>query len=167
MRYLYCLLFFFAFASPALAQYPGKVLIADKYGTKRIKMAEGDEIRFRLKGEELPHTDYIAQIKDSTIVLGELDFEIPISHIEQLYFRRKWIAALGPKLNYMGLGFLASALMYRAGYFYSPKESVIIGGSFIGVAQLSKAFRVKRFKIGENSRLRIIDLSMQNMGAKE
>ena len=170
MKKLPLLFFIIACLGMAFSAYSQKVLIADRYTTKRIKLYEGDPIWFKLKGEDQIRTrDAIEELRDTTIVLQNKNHAISIYEIESLYFHRKFFKEFAPKLGYVGGGFLFSALVHPLipNARYDREEAAIIGGSAMAAGQASKLFDRKRYKINKNTRIRIIDLSFKNAKPKE
>jgi hypothetical protein len=142
---------------------PQKYLVLDKYSLNRIYLAEGDAIRFRLKGEKTIFNDHIEELndKDSTIFLAGAKIGIPTQEFAQFYFDRKWLNFMRAGLGFIGGGFLFSAAVHPLigqNANYEPKEQAIIGASALVLGQTTRFFRTKRFKINKNSRIRILDM---------
>ncbi len=142
---------------------PQKYLVLDKYSLHRIYLAQGTAIRFRLKGEKTIYNDHIEELndKDSTIFLAGAKIGIPLKEFAQFYFDRRWLNFSRAGLGFMGGGFLASAAVHPlmgANANYDPREQAIIGASALTLGQITKIFRTKKFRIGKNSRIRILDM---------
>jgi hypothetical protein len=154
-----------AFAAAAQQVPTQKFLVLDRYTTKRIKLQVGDPIWFRLKGEGMFRmNDYIKELRDTTLVLGKRDQEIALSDIEAFYFHRGFWRALGPKMAFMGAGFLISGLVQPliGGAQYDRGEAFAIGASAVVLSQSTRIFYRKRFRLGTSrARARIIDLRME------
>lgn len=151
---------------PIMAQ---KVLIIDRYGTNRIKLVEGDEIWFSLKkdGNKFRYKDIIERLGDSTVYLANRETTIKLSEISALYFTRGGMVFFTTSSYFVGGGFLMSSAVHPliTDAQYDQKESAIIGVSFLALGQLARLFRRRRYKINDNTRVRILDLSFQQTAA--
>jgi hypothetical protein len=159
MRHFLLLLFLTIFSYGLQAQNP-KFLVLDRYTTKRIKLYEGDAIWVKLKGEDFKMKDYIKQLKDSTLVLGKRDQEIPLNDIEAFYFHRTGWQMLSGGLGYIGAGFVFSAAVHPLirDAQYDQKEAATIGLTALALSQVVKLFHRKKYHIGPNTRVRIIEV---------
>ena len=142
---------------------PQKYLVLDKYSPNRLYLAEGSPIRFRLKEDKNIYNDYIEElnVKDSAIYLAGAKIYIPVKEFACFYFDRKWVNFSRAGTGLLGGGFLFSAAIYPLmgnNANYEPKEQAMIGGSFLVIGQGLRFFKVRKFKINNNSRVRIMDL---------
>ena len=161
-------LLIFSSAANSLAQdditTTQKVLVLDRYGTKRIKLIEGDRIWFSLKKDsKVRYKDYIAQLNDSTITLANRKTKIKLSEISALYFTNGIMTWLNAGSYFVGGGFLISAAVHPlvGDAQYDQTEAAIIGASFIAISQITRFLKRKKYKINSNTRIRILDLSFQ------
>lgn len=169
MRYLLLLFVLTVFCKPSQAQNQ-KFLVLDRYTTKRIKLYEGDALWIKLKNEDFRMKDYIKELKDSTLVLGKRDMEIQLSNIEDFYFHRSGWKAATASLSYVGGGFLFSAAIHPLirDAQYIRKDAAIIGLTSVAFAQIARLFHRKRYHVGPNTRVRIIEVRFDNPeGLKE
>lgn len=141
-----------------------RYLVVDRYGMKRIKLAEGDRITFSLKKDgKIRYKDYIAELQDSSIVLANRKISVKLSEISALYFNNDLMLWLQGGSTFVGAGFVINAAVHPlvSDAQYDPKESLIIGASFLAISQVARLLRRKKFKINDNTRIRILDLSFQ------
>jgi len=138
-------------------------MLLDKYGTKRTKLFAGDDIIFKQKDNPTRFNDYIWQLKDTSLVLGSVQLEMPLSDFDSFYFQRNGILFVSAGSNYIAGGFLFAAAVEPliSDAQYSAQESALIGASFFAFAQLLKLFKWKKFKIGKRGRARIINTSFR------
>ncbi len=150
----------------AIAQ---KYLIVDKYGTKRIKLKEGDAIRFRQKNNPTWYKDVILELKDTSLVLQDAAMEIPVSDFSELRFPSTGSLLLMGSTGFMATGFLVSAAVHPLvkDAQYDQKESAIIGASFLGAGLIGSIFRWNKYKIGKRARVRIVDTTFKTMPTSE
>ena len=143
-----------------------KYLVIDRYSMNRIKLVEGDEIWFSLKKTgKLRYKDIISELQDSTLLLANRKTAIKLSDISAFYFRRDGMIWLSGGTHFVGGGFLFGAAVHPLinEAQYDQKESALIGLGFLAVGQVARLFVRKRYKINENTRVRILDLSFQNV----
>lgn len=146
---------------PILAQNQ-KFLVIDRYGMKRIKFAEGDKIWFSLKKDgKYRYKDVIGELRDSTMYLAKRKTFIKLSEISAFYFTNGFSLWFTGGSYFVGTGFLFSAAVHPliSNAQYDQKESAIIGASFLALGQLVRLFRRRKFKVTDNTRIRILDLS--------
>jgi hypothetical protein len=157
------LLLFISFNLLAGFCFGQRFLALDVYGIsrlKRIKFFPGDEIRFKMKND---HTLYKGEIT----VLGDSSFDIegmnvPLKIVTRIYvdkgnFLTKDIASF---LFDAGVGFIILNTLNNALNNITPildKRAVIIGGSLALAGEAMRLSAKKRYRIGENRQLKIID----------
>lgn len=149
-----------------------KYLVLDRYGMKRIKLAEGDKIWFSLKqdvSKKYRYKDVIAELQDSTILLENRKTAIKLSDISAIYFTRGEMLWLTGGAHTVATGFLFGAAVHPLinEAQYDQKESAIIGLGFLALGQVARLFVRKNYKINENTRIRILDLSFSQPTKKE
>lgn len=167
-RLIFIIIFIFACLSTKqiLGQkrlHPQKYLVLDKYSPERVYLAEGEPIRFRLKGDNVIYNDHIEELnpQDSSLTLADAKMRVYLKDFEVFYFDRHWANFSRGGLNFIGGGFLFSAAVHPLvkNARYEPKEQAIIGLTAISLGQITKIFRIKKFKLNKNSRVQILDLS--------
>lgn len=142
---------------------PQKYLVLDKYSPHRLFLAEGSPIRFSLKEDKNIYNDHIEElnVKDSAIYLAGAKIYVPVKEFSCFYFDRKWINFSRAGFGLIGGGFLISAAVYPLmgnNVNYEPREQAVIGASTLAAGQVVRLFKVKKFKLNKNSRIRILDL---------
>lgn len=142
---------------------PQKYLVLDKYSLKRIYISEGDAIRFSLKGDKTIFNDHIAELNevDSTVFLEGAKIIIPIKEFSNFYFPRPWTNFSRAGLGFIGGGFLISAAIYPLmgnNVNYEPKEQFVIGTTALVLGQITRLFKVKKFRLNRNSRIRVMNM---------
>ena len=156
---------FLAFTLLILSQalFAQKFLVLDKYGTKRTKLIEGDQIYFKQLNNKALFRDYIGTLKDTSLILQSTQFEMPLNEFDSFYFRRDGLMYLSYSTHIMTGGFLFAAAMHPliSNAQYDAKESAIIGVSFFAFGQILKLFKWNKFRINKNGRVRIIDTTFR------
>ncbi len=155
------ILFLFLIAVTISSSFAQKILVLDKYGTKRTRITAGEEIIFRQLNNKTKYHDFISSLRDSTLILGEAKIEFPLNDFDTFYFRRPGIQYVSIGTTFIGGGFMFASAVYPlvGDPAYDQRESFIIGASFLAFSQLIKAFKYKKFKVRKNSRVRILDLT--------
>ncbi len=156
--------------TPAQAQSdrpPAEVnLVLDRYGGKRIRLPQGAEIRFKLKGSPQVYTDYIAEFweADTAVLLLQARTLVKLRDFDVFYFRRGWVRTTSAGLGFIGGGFSLAALsapLFPVRY-YDPAESAVLGLSALTLSQGVKLFRWKKFRVVPGrSRARILNTSFK------
>lgn len=134
---------------------------------KTIKFVPGDVIRF--KTNEFPKNWQTARLeeillKDNVVVLGGVIYQL--DDFKELKTFRSWAHSTSWMLNRFGITWfvfagIADLANLQAGpeTFKIGADTVAIGGAAFGLAAIIKyGFGKKRYKLGRNSRLRLIDL---------
>ena len=151
------LLAFLLFGSQGFSQ---KFLLLDNYGKNRIKLYKGAKIQFTLKNNKVKYHDYIAVLKDSSLVLGATGQEVMLEDFKQFRFSREWVQFLNGGTTVIASGFLFAAAIEPAivDARYDAKESAMIGTSFFFIGQFARLFSWKKFNIKKGKRrIRVID----------
>ena len=130
-------------------------LVLDRYGTKRIRIPVGSEVVYRLKEDDRIYRNYITQLTDSIVIMGNRDVYLKLDEFDSFYFDRPLWTRLRQGTMVMGLGFLASAAVHPLvdDPFYDQQESATLGLSIIGIGQSFRLLERRRFKIRNNSRV--------------
>ncbi len=156
-----CIFFLVVYCTTeSLAQ---KFLAIDRYSTKRKRLQVGDPLRFRQVGNPAIYNDYIALLKDTTLILSSNGFEFPLRDFETIYFQR-----LAPTfLQYSG-GFIAAGFLFAAAVHplvsnaqYDRRESLVIGASFLTISQGVRFFKWNKYHTTRRARVRIIDTTFK------
>jgi len=135
-----------------------RYLVLDRYGKKRIRIYPGDEIWFRQKDNKTFFHDYVHALTDSSIYLGSVGYELPLSEFETFYFPNTLMRTLESGNYSIAGGFLfAAAVEPLVGNArYDAQESATIGSGALALGLFSRLFRWKKFKINKNSRIRVL-----------
>jgi hypothetical protein len=134
-------------------------VVVEKLGGKRLRLVEGDELHFKLKGQTALYNDIITGFRDSVIFISS-GIKINTRDISTVYKRRKSWTAIRIGMQTVGAGFIIfpSLAYFTSKNKYSPKESIIIGASMIGLSQFLRLIpKWKKFKMDKNSRIWIYD----------
>lgn len=160
-RIIYTFLIVLFFLVNAHAQI---FLQLEKYNkTKVYKLAPGSI--FECKLHKYPEhwqnytIDRIIPEEKALIMNGEI---FSLSDFSEVRIRNKWAKGLARKLYQFGfVWFTYAGILAITGDYEIRKDTFIIGGTSISLGLLvEKIFATKKFKIGKNSRLRIIDLRL-------
>jgi hypothetical protein len=144
---------------PLIAQ---KFLVLDRFGKSRIRLAEGDLVAFKQKGNKVMYRDVIRELGDSTVMFGSQVQPFKLSEFDSFHFRRTGITFVRGGTTFIGSGFLFAALVEPliGDSRYDRRESAIIGATFLGGSQLLRLFEKKTFRVNDRSRVRIIDTTV-------
>ncbi len=135
----------------------------DKYGKKRIKLQEGDNVIYTLKSESYRFYDHIRSLKDSTVLFTNQPYELRLDEFDTFYFKRN-ISSIRKGLSFISVGFLATSLIdisIKDLENYNARDGFIIGGSLFAIGQLLRAIQWKKFKLRSNARIRILDTTFK------
>ncbi len=137
-----------------------RFLVLDRYGKKRIKLFEGEQIYFKQTNNRILYRAHILELKDTSLVLAGSQHELSLNQIAAVYFPRK-ITVFRSGFNYLGSGFLFAGLIHPtiADAQYEARESLIAGSSLLILSQVIRLFKWKKFSINARSRIRILDTS--------
>ncbi len=130
-------------------------LVLDRYGTKRIRIPVGSEIQFKLKGDKRLYSNYLTQLVDSVVILGNHDIYLKLEDFDSFWFPRKHWRSLRYATMIPAAGFLLGAAVHPLVEepFYDPGESALTGLAILGLGQSFRLLEWKRFKINKNSRI--------------
>jgi hypothetical protein len=137
----------------AIAQ--SRYVVVERFGGKRLRLVEGDELHFKLKGQSALYNDVITGFRDSLIFISS-GIRINTKDISSVYKLRKSWKAIRIGMQTVGAGFIIfpSLAYFTSRNKYSPKESIIIGSSMIALSQFLRFIpRWKKYKMDKNSRI--------------
>ncbi|MBL7794556.1 MAG: hypothetical protein JNK77_19640 [Saprospiraceae bacterium] len=160
-RYAICLLALLCYI-PLSAQ---KVLQIERYGrAKTTKIHLGEELTYRLKGDNVWHTRAMEDLNIEEGLIVMPDRYVKIADIEALRYSRGWPRAVGRQLFWLGAGWSLYGLIgnladgdpdtnYRLG-------DAAVTGTAWGLSWLvPRVFKYKKIKMGERRRLRAVDIN--------
>jgi len=136
----------------------------EKYNkTKVHKLATGSIFECKLK--KYPDhwqsytIDRIMPEENALIMNGEI---FSLSDFSEVRIRNKWAKGLAVRLyQFAVVWFTYAGILAATGDYEIRTDTFIIGGTSITLGLLiEKIFGTKKFKIGKNARLRIIDLRL-------
>lgn len=144
-----------------------KVLQIEKYGkAKTEKIFIGQEITYKLKGNDFYHTAVIEDllVDKNIIVLG--DRYTSLANIEALRYNRSWVRPISTSVFWFGTAWSAFAAIgtltdgdpttkYRA------SDAVVTGTSWLLSWSIARIFKNKTVKLGKKKRLRMLDISFK------
>lgn len=139
-------------------------LVLDRYTPRRTKIALGEEIHYRLKGQPGTFHDVLGGFVDSdTLLMAGRKAYIGLEDVSEFRFDRGWPRAIRGGTYFVGLGFLISALVQPAipAAQYSREEHFVLSGSFLVMGQITRPLDWKRFRLGKRGRARIIDTTFR------
>jgi hypothetical protein len=141
---------------------PQKYLVLDKPGSiKRIRFFVGNEITFRLKGDNMVYHEVISAVDDSSFTI--YGTKVLVREVDRIILRKE-----GWFLNQGSVLLPAAGLLYfladnvnpaiRGGeHFGISRGSVIVGASLISAGIVLRIFQKRQHKIGKNKRLRVLE----------
>ena len=141
-----------------------KCLQLERAGSlKKVRFHIGDEITFQLRNDNAGW--YTRTISDIDVANGKLDFfgnRVHIDSISMIQLKRSaGMQIVGGALQVGGANTILFSITYPLFNDASPDWVGVGSGALImGVGtMLSKLFRKKKFVIGKNKRLRLLDLN--------
>ncbi|ELR69103.1 hypothetical protein C900_05492 [Fulvivirga imtechensis AK7] len=158
-KYQFVLLFLVLMASQVVAQR--KLIIAKPASPAKYTFYEGEEIRFKLKGERYWNKAFIQGLGDDYIRLHYTT--IALSEIEMIDIRSRshsylhMVAAIGV---YGGVGFIGIDQFNRSivkGESGFDEKTMLIGGALLSTGALIYLLKRKKVKIGRKFRLRVAE----------
>ena len=153
------LLFLIFTVSPAIAQR--KLIIAKPASPAKYIFYEGEEIRFKLKGEKYWNKAFIQGLGEDYIRLHYTT--IALSEIEAIDVRGRshsylqTVAAVG---IYGGAGFIGIDQFNRSiikGESGFDEKTMLVGGALLSTGGLLYLLKRKKVKIGRKFRLRVAE----------
>ncbi len=155
----------FLFISNALMAQ--NVLMLEKIGTnKKAIYKSGDEIKYKLKGEDHFRQDYIVSIKDSNIIFHYN--KIGLDEITQIDIRKKNfinlnLKSIGTKMQVAGGSYIVldqfNKTVVQDNEWEFEKDVWITGAVIIAAGTAIKFLHPKKFKVGGRYKLRIININ--------
>ena len=121
----------------------------------------GDEISFRVKGDDKKYTDLIRGFEDSLIVFHY--HKIPVADITHLYFDYKTVIWFPLRTKYErlfligGAGYLGLDVLNTG---QLDQSTLLISGSLIGAGLLARWLIRDYFVISHKKRLKIVNPGM-------
>jgi len=157
----------FLVGSPDSSQAQVYLQIEIFNSAKTIKFVSGDVIRFKTK--EFPKNWQIGRLEkilleENVVILDGVIYQL--DDFKELKTFRSWAHSASWILNRFGIAWFAFAgiadlanLQAGPETFKIGGDTVAVGGAAFGLAAIIKyGFGKKRYKLGKNSRLRLIDL---------
>lgn len=144
-----------------------KVLQIETYGNpKTKKIYIGDEITYRLEGQETFQTYVIENILVDQNLLAVKDRYVPVGDIIEFRREQTWSRALGRQLIFFGLAWSGFALVGtltdgNPDTSYGWGDAVVTGSSAVVGLTLPLVFKYKTVKFGKRRRLRVLDLTFE------
>lgn len=131
---------------------------------KTVKLQTGESIKFKLK--EYPdtwRTETLQNIlpEENNVVLGGNIYRMEEFHMFKRP-RKKFARSLGTQLQYFGFAWSGFGVIAAAADGFDIGTNEIVVGLFaVGIGTLLRSLpKFKKFKIGKNARVRIVDLRM-------
>ncbi|MDQ3536147.1 MAG: hypothetical protein M3421_11035 [Bacteroidota bacterium] len=161
LKYIFSLAIIFMFFEVLGQRY----LLMDKIGGRqRREFYPGNELKFKLKGEDHFNTAQIIHLQDSLIIFYE--GVINVKDIKTIKTPRRTSSILGvsrtAKIRIAGIGLIIIDQINTivvAGEPFSISSGVfIVGGSLVAFSYIIDLSQKNKFKIRRNRRLRIIDV---------
>ena len=163
-RYKFLTLFFFIFLGMrSYAQEPFLALGKTGKGTQ-VVFYEGDQMRFRLKGEKYFIEDYIFGLRGNTIRFHY--YEIQTTDIEAIDIRGQKrsffsLGSLSGKLIIAGIAFVGIDQLNQVVIRDEPvgvsKGVAIVSGTLVAGGILAGLLNKRYFKVGKKNYIQIID----------
>ena len=154
-------LLFLLITQPVLSQQIGDRVILEKLGRKkRIVYYEGDPIRLKLRDKSREFSGTLEEIYREGFMVG--DVYVPLEDID--WIRTEHTEGFlspgnGPKLVMAAIGlFLVDQLnhsLIQGQPFRVPMEIGAVSGGLVVTGLVWSSFRYRRFRPGENRRIRI------------
>ncbi len=147
-------------------EYQERYLLLQKAGTqKRVIFLEGDEIRYKLRGDDQFRRNYILGLRKDTIRFHY--HEVALAEIEVIDIRRKGFQNFhfdsgGNKVIIAGLLFLTADVINKELIQDEPGgisgQTFAITGAIVGAGVLIKLLEKRKFRPGGRYIIDIIDL---------
>ncbi|GEM_PF-2566760 len=163
-KFTLTVLIFLFFSSILSAQ---NVLMLEKAGTnKKVFFKSGDEIRYKLKGEDHYRKDHIVSLKDSSIIFHYN--KIGVEEISEIDIRKKDfikfnLKKTGTVLQISGAVYILldqfNKTVVQGNDWEFEGDVWITGAILVGVGTAIKFLHPKKFKVGGKYKLHIIDIN--------
>ncbi|WP_281612842.1 hypothetical protein [Flammeovirga sp. SubArs3] len=159
LKSLLITLLFFFFSEMVCAQ---KFIAVDNYGRNRRKIYAGDQIVFKMKGTEAVYHDEVHAVLDSSFILLKSMTQIPIKEIEVIKFHRPFPKLIAGGTALIGAGFLLSGATSRDSENHYAKDVALLqSGAFFLISAATIPFWWKRYRIGKNAQVQVLDVTIQ------
>ncbi|WP_139262880.1 hypothetical protein [Flammeovirga pacifica] len=159
MKNLVFTLLLFCLSSTLFAQ---RFIAVDNYGRNRIKLYEGDEIRFKMTGEKAVYRDEIYALTDSSFYLSRTGTEVPLSELSEIRRARILPRVIFGGSVFIGTGFLVSSAINRDEESVKAKDIQVYQGiAFYAIAIAMRPFFWKKYRLGKNSQAQILDVTIR------
>jgi len=158
MKSLVCFLLIITFSISSIAQ---KTLLVEKIGrSAKYYYHVGDKIKVKTLENKTVYNGVITEIRDSSITISSISGNlISVADITYVYRQFPGVRRLGFYLmGFGGVIFLVIAvnnLINNDQVF--TQYAFIVSGSFIGAGLISLALSEKRYKIGTQWKVKILD----------
>ncbi len=160
-----CVLFF-AIISYELRGQSEYIVVEKTLTDKQIKYSSGDEISFKLKGENFFRTDHIVALNDSSIEFhynNILYREISQVNIKGHRFTGLNIHSIGTYAQIAGIGYIVidnfNKVVVQGQDAVFEKEVWIVGGIIFLGGTILKLLNPKKVKLGGKYRIRYMNLN--------
>ncbi|ANQ48238.1 hypothetical protein KMW28_11825 [Flammeovirga yaeyamensis] len=139
-----------------------KFIAVDNYGRNRMKIYEGDQIKFKMKGEKAVYTDEVYALTDSSFYLSKTGTEVPLSELSEIRRARVLPRVIFGGSVFIGSGFLISSAINRDEETTKAKDIQVFQGlAFYGLAAAMYPFFWKKYRLGRNSQAQILDVTIR------
>lgn len=143
-----------------------RVLLLEKKGRDQAqRLMEGDELTFRMKGDNFWQSGRITELRPDIQAIVMNERYILLDEIEALRFTRSNLAGvIGPTLMTFGVGWSTWALIGYAtdgnpDTAYSSFDATVSATAVATGFLMWKLFRRRKIKLNDRNRLRILDLT--------
>lgn len=144
-----------------------KVLQIEKYGSpKTKKLFIGDEINYKILGDEVWHTGYIEDLLVERDIITLDDRYVQLKDIEAFRYQQAWAGAASVSLYTFGAAWSGFALIGTLtdgdpNTNYRTSDAIVTGVSLGLGFVVQKIFKNKTIRFGKRRRLRMLDLSFK------
>jgi len=150
----------------ALEAIGQKYLVMDKIGGRqRREFYPGDELIFRLRGEDHFNTAVITHLQDSLVFFDQ--GVVNVNEIASIRTKPRQSGIMGAsstaKFRIAGVGLVLidqfNNVVIAGGEFRLSRGVLIAGGSLVALSYIIDLTQKNKYKIKGNRRLRIVDVS--------
>jgi len=135
-----------------------KLLIIDKPNSyNRLRFRENEAIHLKSVSNQLDYNGILVKILDSTIIVNETEIlldDIEIVYKHRHFFERAAIYSMIAGAGYTSLDMVNNLINNQQ---IVKLESVITGGSLLGIGMICQKLSLKKYKIYKAWRARIIE----------